>query len=204
MGFFYVIFIVALVTMVVFVIMSKNDPPTATQRELAKKMYGEPAKPQPSDDELLRDAALMMQKIEAMIQADETNRPEVRQQILDGKYTGPMPERRNDGGWTSIFDDLRILSIAGINHRQGINRYTGRNTVALVPEPQNEFDANAIKVLAEDGHHLGYIRRDQTEMVRAWARDEFPMYCTCRIEEREDDDDGHRFYVGFLYVKLKK
>lgn len=198
------LFFIALVTMVVFVIMSKNDPPTATQRELAQKMYGEPAKPQPSDDELLRDAALMMQKIEAMIQADEVGRSDVHQQINDGTYTGPLPERRNDGGWTSIFDDLRILSIAGINHRQGINRYTGRNTVALVPEPQNEFDANAIKVLAEDGHHLGYIRRDQTEMVRAWARDEFPMYCTCRIEERKDDDDGHRFYVGFLYVKLKK
>jgi hypothetical protein len=204
MGFFYVLFFIALVTVVVFVIMSKNDPPTGTQRELSQKMYGEPAKPQPSDDELLRDAALMMQKIEAMIQADETGRADIRQQLESETYTGPLPERRNDGGWTSIFDDLRILSIAGINHSQGINRYTGRNTVALVPEPQNEFDANAIKVLAEDGHHLGYIRREQTEMVRSWARDEFPMYCTCHIEEREDDDDGHRFYVGFLYVKLKK
>ena len=204
MGFLYFIFAVAVVSFVVIIIMSKNDAPTGTQRELAQKMYGEPAKPQPSDDELLRDAALMMQKIEAMIQADEVGCSDVHQQINDGTYTGPMPERRNDGGWTSIFDDLRILSVAGINHRQGINRYTGRNTVALVPEPNNQFDPQAIKVVAEDGHHLGYIRRDQTEMVRAWARDEFPMYCTCRIEEREDDDDGHRFYVGFLYVKLKK
>ena len=203
MGFFYVIFIVALVTMVVFVIMSKNDPPTATQRELAQKMYGEPAKPQPSDDEMLRDAALMMQKIEAMIQADETGHHDIRQQIEADTYQGPLPERRNDGGWTSIFDELRILSVAGINHREGIVRYTGRNTVALVPEPKNEFDPQAIKVLAEDGHHLGYIRRDQTDMVRSWARDEFPMYCTCRIEQHEDDGDGHRFYVGYIYL-LKK
>ena len=204
MGFLYFIFAVAVVSFVVIIIMSKNDAPTGTQRELAQKMYGEPAKPQPSDDELLRDAALMMQKIEAMIQADEVGCSDVHQQINDGTYTGPMPERRNDGGWTSIFDDLRILSVAGINHRQGINRYTGRNTVALVPEPNNQFDPQAIKVVAEDGHHLGYIRRDQTEMVRAWACDEFPMYCTCCIEEREDEVDGHRFYVGFLYVKLKK
>jgi len=203
MGFFYFIFAVAVVSFVVIIIMSRNDQPTALQHELAERMYGS-TQPEKSDDDLLKDAELMRQQIEAMIQADETNRPEVHQQILDGEYTGPLPERRNDGGWTSIFDDLRILSIAGINHRQGIVRYKGRNTVALVPEPQNEFDANAIKVLAEDGHHLGYIRRDQTEMVRAWARDEFPMYCTCRIEEREDDDDGHRFYVGFLYIKLKK
>ena len=72
-----------------------------------------------------------------------------------------------------------------------------------MPEPKNEFDPQAIKVLAEDGHHLGYIRRDQTDMVRSWARDEFPMYCTCRIEEHEDDGDGHRFYTGFIYL-LKK
>ena len=203
MGFFYFIFAVAVVSFVVIIIMSRNDQPTALQQELAERMYGS-TQPEKSDDDLLKDAELMRQQIEAMIQADETNRHEVHQQILDGEYTGPLPERRGDGGWTSIFDDLRILSIAGINHRQGIVRYTGRNTVALVPEPQNEFDANAIKVLAEDGHHLGYIRRDQTEMVRAWARDEFPMYCTCRIEEREDNDDGHRFYVGFLYVLLIK
>ena len=197
MGFFYVLFFIALVTMVVFVIMSKNDQPTDTQRELAQKMYGS-QQPEVDIAKLLEEECA---KIEAMIQADETGRADVKQQILDNKYSGPLPERRGDGGWTSIFPDLRILSIAGINHRQGIVRYTGRNTVALVPEPQNEFDANAIKVVAEDGHLLGYIRRDQTEMVRSWARDQFPMYCVCRIEEKEDDDDGHKFFVGYLYIK---
>ena len=200
MGFLYFIFAVAVVSFVVIIIMSKNDSPTATQRELAQKMYGEPAKPQSSDDELLHDAALMMQKIEAMIQADELGRADVHQQINDGTYTGPLPERRSDGGWTSIFDELRILSIAGINHRQGVNRYTGRNTVALVPEPTNEFDPQAIKVLAEDGHHLGYVQRHQTEMVRSLAADRFPMYCTCRIEQHEDETDNHRFFVGYIYL----
>ena len=82
-------------------------------------------------------------------------------------------------------------------------RYTGRNTVALVPEPKNEFDPQAIKVVAEDGHHLGYVHRHQTDMVRSWAAGVFPMYCTCRIEQHEDDGDGHRFYTGFIYL-LKK
>ena len=198
----YVCIVVAALV-IIWYIWRDDSQPTPTQYDLAAKMFGSQQADEPAPDygRMLEDECA---RIEAMIQADETNRPEVHQQILDGEYTGPLPERRGDGGWTSIFPDLRILSIAGINHRHGIVRYTGRNTVALVPEPKNEFDANAIKVLAEDGHHLGYIRRDQTEMVRAWARDEFPMYCTCRIEEREDDDDGHRFYVGFLYVKLKK
>ena len=200
MIYFVVIFVAAVL---VWYIWRDGDEETDTQRELAEKMFGSQQADDPAPDygRVLEDECA---RIEAMIQADETGRHDIRQQINDGTYTGPLPERRNDGGWTSIFDDLRILSIAGINHRQGIVRYTGRNTVALVPEPKNEFDVNAIKVVAEDGHHLGYIRRDQTEMVRSWARDEFPMYCTCRIEEREDDDDGHRFYTGFIYVKLKK
>ena len=191
------IFIFGFIIYVIVTLTKKEGPPTDTQRELAQKMFGDN---QPGIDyaKLLEEECA---KIEAMIQADETNRPEVKQQILDNAYSGPLPERRNDGGWTSIFDDLRILSIAGINHRQGINRYMGRNTIALVPEPTNEFDANAIKVVAEDGHHLGYVHRDQTEMVRSWANDSFPMYCVCRIEEKEDEYDGHKFFVGYLYIK---
>ncbi len=191
MGFLIFIFMVAVVTVVVYVIMSQQGEPTATQRELAEKMYG----PKPIDIE--REHA----KIEALIQAAEAGHDDVHQQIEDGTYTGPWPERRNDGAWTSVFDDLRILSIAGINHRQNINHYKGRNTVALVPEPKNEFDPNAIKVIAEDGHHLGYIQRHQTDMVRAWAHDKFPHYCVCMIQEHDDEDDGHRFYTGYIYFK---
>ena len=199
MIYFVVIFVAAVL---VWYIWRDGDEETDTQRELAEKMFGSPQSDEPATDygRVLEEQCA---RIEALIQADEVGRADVHQQINDGTYQGPLPERRNDGGWTSIFDELRILSVAGINHREGIVRYTGRNTVALVPEPKNEFDPQAIKVVAEDGHHLGYIRRDQTDMVRSWARDEFPMYCTCRIEEREDDDDGHRFYTGFIYL-LKK
>ena len=199
MIYFVVIFVAAVL---VWYIWRDGDEETDTQRELAEKMFGSPQSDEPAPDygRVLEEQCA---RIEAMIQADEVGRADVHQQINDGTYTGPLPERRNDGGWTSIFDELRILSVAGINHRDGIVRYTGRNTVALVPEPKNEFDPQAIKVVAEDGHHLGYIRRDQTDMVRSWARDEFPMYCTCRIEEHEDDGDGHRFYTGFIYL-LKK
>ena len=199
MIYFVVIFVAAVL---VWYIWHGDSQPTQTQYDLAEKMFGSQQAEEPAPDygRVLEEQCA---RIEAMIQADETGRQDIRQQIEDGTYQGPMPERRNDGGWTSIFDDLRILPVAGINHRTGINRYKGRNTCALVPEPTNEFDAQAIKVVAEDGHHLGYIRRDQTEMVRAWARDEFPMYCICRIEEHDDDDDN-RFFTGYLYIKLKR
>ena len=198
MGFFVFLFIVCLIIFIVFIFKGNADH-KEVQKEIAISMYGgAPVINRPEPDiaaQLEKECA----RIEALIQAAEAGHDDVHQQIEDGTYKGPWPERRNDGAWTSIFDDLRILSIAGINHRQAISHYKGRNTVALVPEPKNEFDPNAIKVIAEDGHHLGYIQRHQTEMVRSWAHDKFPHYCICMILEHDDEDDGHRFFTGYLY-----
>ena len=198
MGFFVFVFIVCVIIFMVFIFMGNADH-ERVQKELANSMYGEP-----EQDEPVIDVEKECARIEALIQASESGRDDVHQQIEDGTYTGPWPERRNDGAWTSIFDDMRILSIAGINHRQGIVRYKGRNMAALVPEPSNEFDPNAIKVVAEDGHHLGYIHRDQTDMVRSWAYNHFPHYCVAMVLEHDDEDDGHRFYTGYIYfIKTK-
>lgn len=198
MGFLMFVLIVGAVVFLV-VIFKKHSLYKEVQRNIAISMYG--GAPVVENDE--PDIAAQLEKesarIEALIQAAEAGHDDVHQQIENGTYTGPWPERRGDGAWTSIFDDLRILSIAGINHRQNISHYKGRNTVALVPEPKNEFDPQAIKVVAEDGHHLGYIHRDQTEMVRSWAHDKFPHYCICMIQEHDDEDDGHRFFTGYLY-----
>ena len=171
------------------------------QKEIAVNMYGGmPAVTSGLNDDSIIDAEKECARIEALIQASESGHDDVHQQIEDGTYKGPWPERRSDGAWASIFDDMRILSIAGINHRQGIVRYKGRNMAALVPEPSNEFDPNAIKVVAEDGHHLGYIHRDQTDMVRSWAHNHFPHYCVAMVLEHDDEDDGHRFYTGYIYL----
>ena len=121
--------------------------------------------------------------------------------INDGTYNGPLPERRGDGGWLSIYDNLRILKIAGINHRQGISRYVGRVECALVPEPDNEYDPDAIKIVAEDRHHLGYIPSGQTDLVCSLTANEFPYRCTAFIEACEDEDDGHKFFTGFVYIR---
>ena len=192
--------IVVAALVIIWYIWRGDSNPTPTQYDLAAKMFGNN---QPEHATITFDLEEECARIEALIQCNEADHPVVHQQIEDGTYQGPMPERRSDGGWTSIFDDLRILPVAGINHRTGINRYKGRNTCALVPEPTNEFDPEAIKVVAEDGHHLGYVRRDHTEMVRSWATGVFPMYCVCRIEEHDDDDDN-RFFTGYLYIKLKR
>ena len=195
---FWLVIIVGGLILLVFMVDS-NRSHEDVQKEIANSMYGEPEQDVP-----VLNVEKECARIEALIQASESGHDDVHQQIEDGTYTGPWPERRSDGAWTSIFDDLRILSIAGINHRQGIVRYKGRNMAALVPEPTNEFDPNAIKVVAEDGHHLGYIHRDQTEMVRSWAHDHFPYYCVAMVLEHDDEDEGHRFYTGYIYfIKTK-
>ena len=198
---FWLVIIVGGLILLVFMVDS-NRSHEDVQKEIAVNMYGGmPAVTSGLDDKPVIDVENECARIEALIQAREAGHDDVHQQIEDGTYTGPLPERRSDGAWTSIFDDLRILSIAGINHRSNIVRYKGRNMIALVPEPTNEFDPDAIKVVAEDGHHLGYIRRDQTQMVRSWARDKFPFYCVGMILEHDDEEDGHRFFTGYLYIK---
>ena len=201
---FWLVIIVGGLILLVFMVDS-NRSHEDVQKEIAVNMYGGmPAVTSGLNDKPVIDVEKECARIEALIQASESGHDDVHQQIEDGTYTGPWPERRSDGAWTSIFDDMRILSIAGINHRQGIVRYKGRNMAALVPEPSNEFDPNAIKVVAEDGHHLGYIHRDQTDMVRSWAHNHFPHYCVAMVLEHDDEDDGHRFYTGYIYfIKTK-
>ena len=203
MVFLFVFIVGGLILLVFF--LDSNRSHEDVQKEIAVNMYGGmPAVTSGLNDKPVLDVEKECARIEALIQASESGHDDVHQQIEDGTYTGPWPERRSDGAWTSIFDDLRILSIAGINHRSNIVRYKGRNMIALVPEPSNEFDPNAIKVVAEDGHHLGYIHRDQTEMVRSWAHDHFPHYCVAMVLEHDDEDDGHRFYTGYIYfIKTK-
>ena len=157
------------------------------------------ANPEPIKEDPLVVAQRLMQRTEAYIQASIMHDDATKAALDAGTYDGPLPERRGDGGWLCIYDGLRILSIAGINPRQQVDRYTGRNTVAVVPEPKNEFDPGALKVIAEDGHHLGYVSRDHQEMVRSWSRERWPYYCEAIIRDAHEDD-GTTFYVGYLYI----
>ena len=150
--------------------------------------------------EVMNNVVGFLTKAEALRQADVAGNDIVRGAILSNTYTGPWPERRDDGGWLSIFDNLRILKVAGMNFRQGMNRYKGFIDAALVPEPKNEYDANAIKVVAIDGHHLGYIPSGQTDFVRSLTANEFPYRCKCEVCEGIEDDD-EKYYFGYVYIK---
>ena len=81
-------------------------------------------------------------------------------------YDGPIPYEKH-GRFTSIYPDrLMILSIAGINYRGNLSAYVGDFKGVLVPEPKNDYDPKAIKVVCEDGRHLGYVPELETDNVR--------------------------------------
>ena len=65
----------------------------------------------------------------------------------------------------------------------------------------NEYDPDAIKIISDDRHHLGYIPSGQTDFVRYMSANEFPYRCTAFIEKHQDESDGHKFFVGFVYIK---
>ena len=179
--------------MIWYVVNSGKEEKSYQQRqlELAASMSGIYVKDIP-------DPALVT---EALKQAELVGDHLTVTAINNGTYNGPLPERRGDGGWLSIYDNLRIFKIAGINHRQGISRYVGRVECALVPEPENEYDPDAVKIVAEDRHHLGYIPSGQTDLVCSLTANEFPYRCTAFIEACEDEDDGHKFFTGFVYIR---
>ena len=73
--------------------------------------------------------------------------------------------------------DIVEFNIAGMSHRDNIDDYLGEFKGTLEAEPTNAYDPNAIKVLAPDGHHLGYVPADMTSEIRNEATLPCPCFC---------------------------
>lgn len=94
------------------------------------------------------------------------------------------------------------FSIAGINFRHGIDKYIGDFEGRLIPEPDNEYDPNAIRIEHSDGHHLGYISSNQTEYLRGLVKNMFPVSCTGHISENVKSEENRKYYQGVIYVEI--
>ena len=86
------------------------------------------------------------------------------------------------------------FTIAGMSYRGNLDDYLGEHVGTLEPEPTNPYDSNAIKILAEDGHHVGYVPKDMTAEVRKSTT--LPCHCYFYIGE----NDGT--YFSDCYIKL--
>lgn len=75
--------------------------------------------------------------------------------------------------------DYLKFNIAGIKHGYKVDDHLGEFAATLEPEPTNEYDPNAIKLLAPNGDRIGYVPKDWTDEVRKFTR--LPCTCYCYI-----------------------
>ena len=156
--------------------------------------------------ELMANIKRQTQLMEVLRQAKLVGDKETENDILNGTYDGELPEELSNGMWTSVFNNLDIINIAGINYRGNLSAYVGDFNGVLVPEPKNEYDPNAIMIKCEDGKHLGYIPENLTDMVRDTIGQDFQRYrITGHIFEHEDDsmvidenDKPRKYFTGYI------
>ena len=75
------------------------------------------------------------------------------------------------------------FTIAGMSYRDDIDEYIGEHVGTLEAGPTNEYDPNAIKILAKDGHQVGYVPKDMTSSVRKFTN----LPCKCYFYIGEND-----------------
>ena len=90
--------------------------------------------------------------------------------------------------------DYIEFDIAGMSFRENIDDYLGEHAGRLEAEPTNAYDPNAIKILAPDGHHVGYVPKDMTAEVRKHSK----IPCRCYFYIGENDGS----YFSDCYIKL--
>ena len=208
--------IVAAIGIIALILYLKWDTKNAVRmkREKEKREAEEHERQQREHEEMMAKlrmlAALAELKRQAEVMGDEDTMDAVDSMTYDGK----LPEKRGDGEWLSIYDDLRIFKIAGMKYRGNLSAYVGKFRGTLVPEPKNEYDPFAIMVKVEDGKHIGYIKEEQTGIVRWLVGAEQPLgeneptkfkpYRVMGWIEEEEDGDGKKVYEGSVYVRRKK
>ena len=137
---------------------------------------------QPMHFDLLDDNGdpIKNQKVKVVIGGGDSDAP-----VQKLKYFCIKDKGYHTSVWPKDYDQFDIVefNIAGMSHRDNIDDYLGEFKGTLEAEPTNAYDPNAIKVLANDGHHVGYVPKDMTEEIRDNAT--LPCQCFCYIGEND-------------------
>ena len=190
--------------------MNKESKKMKEQQEKMEEEQRRERERQEAEHKKMREtAARLIAMTEMLNQAKAVGDDFTVESIQRHIYHGDLPTESH-GQWSSMYDNLMIVKIAGINYRGNLSAYVGKFKGVLKPEPKNDYDPNAIMIKCEDGKHLGYVPEDETEDVRAFIGadgvDFLPYRIEGEIEECEDfdDDDERKFFVGRIYVVRKK
>jgi len=109
------------------------------------------------------------------------------------KYFGINDKGYHTTVWPKGHDRFDIVDfyVAGIYHCEGIDRYLGEFEGGLIAEPGNQYDPNAIMILAHDYHHIGYVPKDRTEEIRKYFT--LPCKCYCYIGTYTENNETKYF-----------
>ena len=216
MNVFYLLLTVGLIALLVWYTMY-TDKQAKKKREIMAEHERAEREAQERKERKDREAEIMridrLRKLgEVKRQAEVVGDDDVVKAVLNDVYRGEMPKKLDNGLWTSVFSNLDIMKIAGINYRGNLSAYVGDFKGVLVPEPKNDYDPNAITIKCEDGKHIGYVPEDLTASIRERLGDDFKRYrITGTIEEHEeyDDEDDYedertrKFFTGYINTVYK-
>lgn len=108
-----------------------------------------------------------------------TNKMQSKPKVQELKYFCIKDKGYHTSIWPKVDGYAKLdyieFNIAGMSHRDDIDKYIGEHVGILEAEPTNEYDQNAIKILAEDCHHVGYVPKDMTASIRDFTN----LPCTC-------------------------
>ena len=104
-----------------------------------------------------------------------------------GYYVSVWPKNQKTG-------DYLEFEIAGMSYRGNLDDYIGEHVGTLEAEPTNPYDFNAIKILEEEGQHVGYVPKDMTARVRDFTT----LPCRCYFYIGENDGT----YYSDAYIKI--
>ena len=190
----YMFLCMVAIAVVVYYITIGNKKTRAKKIKAAEEAY---AAQKAEDQKLIDNARRAIAGAVLLQQSKFVGDKKTYDEIMNNTYDGPLPEKQENGSWSSPYPQLLVLPIAGINYRSGIKNVVGPAKARLVADPKNEFDPDAIKVIHESGTHVGFIPSDRTDHIR----DIIPCYAMCDIEECTDEDDDNRHYFrGWLYI----
>ena len=161
----------------------------------------QPVEQQKTDAELIGEAKRLMLLMEVKRQAEERGDEDTVNAVLNMTYNGTMPMQKPDGSYTCIYNPLWDFNLAGVNYCKNIRDYVGVFDGYLQPEPENEYDQDAIAVYHADGHHLGYIQQNCTGDIRDLELP-FPIAVFGEIEEGYDYDQNRNYFKGIVYLEI--
>ena len=123
---------------------------------------------------------------------DPISAPKMKIVIGDGDSDAPVQELqyfciKDKGYHVSVWPkeqgiqgvDYLEFDIAGVTYGDNVDDHIGEFAATMEPEPTNDYDPNAIKILANNGDRIGYVPKDITSNVRAFTQ--LPCKCYCYI-----------------------